>query len=121
MAPEAFTPGQAVFVERCEGRRARGPAFLLAATVEKIGRRWVTIRYEGSPRRDRFDPADRQIDAGEFSPSDRVWLSPEECAEAARKAELWQQIRTLIEPPAELPLVELERFAALVASAAPAQ
>lgn len=89
MSPTDFTAGQRVFVENAERyRRNTGAAPMLAErAVVKVGKRWVTLE-DG----DRFDPEDMWIDAGDYSPTHRVWLTEAACADFHEASRGWRAL-----------------------------
>lgn len=80
-----WTVGQAVVVRTPSGRR-HVPTNWADATIINIGRKWVTFRYNGSPRECRFNAETGAVDAGQYMT--RSWVHADR---AAADAELTRQ------------------------------
>ena len=88
--------GQTVYLENTDHRRA-GPVQLTPYTVVKLGRKWATLsgwskqKFEIDKSRGGF----RWVHAGDYAPSHRVWLSPEEHADFLTRNETWRALCNL--------------------------
>jgi hypothetical protein len=100
-----FTVGQLVWVVPKHARP-------YADTVEKIGRRWVTL----SNRRARFDAIEMRIDGGENTWSGQVFLTMEEWEQMNKLNEAWSVLRKTmpLTKPRGMTLAKIEEIQKLL-------
>lgn len=116
MKPTDFTAGQVVFLEDTERTKRRTFALtdLSERTVASIGKRWVNLKCAFG--RERFDPDDMMVDAGEYSDTVRVWLSPAHAVTFHEAALAWRALCGLVkwyEQPPHLTIAQVREVAAI--------
>lgn len=110
-----WTVGQTVVV-RTPSLRMSVPTDWADATITKIGRRWISFRYDRTRLEGRFDPATGAVDAGRYMV--QSWVYPDR---ATAEAELTRQAtwRALVaamrnawgDAPRDLTIVQMHEIA----------
>jgi hypothetical protein len=112
MTTKDFTVGHTVFV----GPQVRQEGY--TATIEKIGKKWVSIS-RSSPGRisGRFDPERMRLDQ-DFGSAPSIWLSEEQYRAAAGRDSAWLNFRLdvsrMYSVPNHLNLEQIQRIVAIV-------
>lgn len=118
-APESWRVGQTVYVEAEDYGRRRGEPRLIEATIEKIGRKWATIRHGYYERR--FHAASGYLDGGGYVSDNRVWTSREQHAAWREAVTEWEKlaerVRRSREPPLALTADKLRAWTAEIEAA----
>ena len=87
-------------------------------TIEKVGRKWVTLTGRHN-RTTRFDIETHRLDGGDYSSPGAVYLNEAEYTDATCRAWAWGQLRSAVynkcNVPEHLSLTDIEGIKALIA------